>query len=135
MGPDRPMMSAHLALALSRDLCGRHHHAQVHHLKVVAPQHHADDVLADVVHVALDGGHDDLALGPVRRRAEPGAFSSSMKGSRWATACFITRAPTDHLGQEHLAGAEQVADHVHASHQRAFDHVQRASAAWPRWQR
>ena len=31
-----------------------------------------------------------------------------------------------HLRQEHLAGAEQVADHVHAGHQRAFDHVQRA---------
>jgi hypothetical protein len=31
----------------------------------------------------------------------------------------------DHLGQEHLAGAEQVADHVHAVHQRAFDDLQR----------
>ena len=30
-----------------------------------------------------------------------------------------------HLGQEHLARAEQVADHVHAVHQRAFDDVQR----------
>jgi hypothetical protein len=35
----------------------------------------------------------------------------------------------DHLGQEHLAGAEQVADDIHAVHQRAFDHVQRAAAA------
>jgi hypothetical protein len=33
-----------------------------------------------------------------------------------------------HLGQEHLAGAEQVADHVHAGHQRAFDHRQRRLA-------
>ncbi len=30
-----------------------------------------------------------------------------------------------HLRQEHLAGAEQVADDVHAGHQRAFDDVQR----------
>jgi hypothetical protein len=30
-----------------------------------------------------------------------------------------------HLRQEHLARAEQVADHVHAVHQRAFDDVQR----------
>ena len=30
-----------------------------------------------------------------------------------------------HLRQEHLAGAEQVADHVHAVHQRAFDHLDR----------
>ena len=31
----------------------------------------------------------------------------------------------DHLRQEHLAGAEQVADDVHAVHQRAFDDLQR----------
>ena len=31
-----------------------------------------------------------------------------------------------HLRQEHLAGAEQVADDVHAVHQRTFDHLQRA---------
>ena len=30
-----------------------------------------------------------------------------------------------HLRQEHLAGAEQVADDVHAGHQRPFDDVQR----------
>ncbi len=33
-----------------------------------------------------------------------------------------------HLRQEHLAGAEQVADDVHAGHQRALDHVQRTAA-------
>src|SRR5690606_8352956 len=31
-----------------------------------------------------------------------------------------------HLRQEHLAGAEQVPDDVHAVHQRTFDHVQRS---------
>jgi hypothetical protein len=36
----------------------------------------------------------------------------------------------DHLRQEHLAGAEQVADDVHAVHQRALDHVQRRSSCW-----
>jgi hypothetical protein len=34
-----------------------------------------------------------------------------------------------HLRQEHLALAEEVADDVHAGHQRAFDHVQRPAAA------
>ena len=28
----------------------------------------------------------------------------------------------DDLGQEHLPGSEEIADHTHASHQRAFDH-------------
>ena len=37
---------------------------------------------------------------------------------------FITRA-IDHLRQEHLAAAEQVADHVHAIHQRPFDDLDR----------
>ena len=30
-----------------------------------------------------------------------------------------------HLRQEHLARAEQIADHVHARHQRALDHIER----------
>ncbi len=34
----------------------------------------------------------------------------------------------DHLGQEHLARAEQIAHHVHAAHQRAFDHLDGACA-------
>ena len=42
-------------------------------LVVVAAEHDADDVLADVVHVALDGGEHDLALRAraVARRASP----------------------------------------------------------------
>jgi hypothetical protein len=31
----------------------------------------------------------------------------------------------DHLRQKHPARAEQIADHVHAIHQRAFDHGER----------
>ena len=61
--PDRPMMSAPSTLALRQDVLARHHHAHVDDLEVVALEHDGDDVLADVVHVALDGGDDDLALG------------------------------------------------------------------------
>ncbi len=45
------------------DLLARHHDAEVDDLEAVAGQHHADDVLADVMHVALDGGDDDAARG------------------------------------------------------------------------
>ena len=38
------------------------HYAQVADLVAVAGHHHRDDVLADVVHVALDGGQNDAAL-------------------------------------------------------------------------
>ena len=47
----------------SKDGLGGHHHAQIDDLEVVALQHHADDILADVVHIALHRGHKNLALG------------------------------------------------------------------------
>jgi hypothetical protein len=76
MRPESPIMSA-FSLSRYRDPLGGYHHAEVDHLEVVALQDHADDVLADVVHVALDRRRDDLALGfgveSPRRR-----FSSSM---------------------------------------------------------
>ena len=52
-------------------------------------------------------------------------FSASMNGSRYATAFFITRARFHHLRQKHFAGTEQIADDVHAGHERAFDDEQR----------
>src|SRR5690606_26313162 len=38
----------------------------------------------------------------------------------------------DDLGQEHLPGAEEVSDHVHSVHERAFDHAQRTRVLLPR---
>jgi hypothetical protein len=40
--------------------------------KLLQREHHADDVLADVVDVALHGGHDDV---PARRTRPRAAFS------------------------------------------------------------
>ena len=64
------------------------HHPEVEHLVVVAAEDDADDVLADVVDVALDGGEHHLAA----PRPFASAFSASMNGSRYATARFIARA-------------------------------------------
>ena len=64
------------------DLVGRHHDAEVDDLVVVAGEHDADDVLADVVDVALDGRHQDLAGALALAAAAIGAFSASMKGTR-----------------------------------------------------
>jgi hypothetical protein len=44
------------------DLIAGHHDAEVDDLVVVAAEHHPDDVLADVVDVALDRRHEHLAL-------------------------------------------------------------------------
>ncbi len=43
----------------------RHHHAEIDHVVVVALQDHAHDVLADVVHVTLHGGEQNLSLVPL----------------------------------------------------------------------
>src|SRR6185503_8311973 len=104
------------------DALARHHYAQVDDLEVVALEHDADDVLADVVHVALDGRHDDLA---VRARGTAVGFLLLDVRDQVRDGLFHHARGLDDLGQEHLAGAEQVADDVHAVHQRPFDHLQR----------
>jgi hypothetical protein len=57
------MMSTLLAPRRLQDDGSRRHHAQVDDLVVVAAEDDADDVLADVVDVALDGRQQDLAGG------------------------------------------------------------------------
>jgi hypothetical protein len=61
---DEPAQADDVDLVLSgrgEDLVTGHHDAEVDDLVVVARQDDADDVLANVVHVAFDGGHEDLA--------------------------------------------------------------------------
>ena len=73
-------MSAVLGDGGLQDFFRRHHHAEIDHIVIVALEHDADDVLADVVHVALDGGEHDLA---VRRGVARGRRAScSMNGIR-----------------------------------------------------
>ena len=109
-----------------QDLFRRDHDAQVDDVIAVAAQHHADDVLADVVDVALDRGHEDLALGF-------GLVAFLRLDERDQVRHRLLHHPggLDHLGQEHLARAEQVADHVHAAHQRAFDDLDGPRALLP----
>ena len=106
------------------DLLSRNHDAEVDHLVVIALQNHADDVLADIVHVALYGGHDDLAL-----RRHLGHAGSALFGLEIGLEVgdgLLHHARRLHdLGQKHFASAEQVTDDVHPGHQRAFDNVQR----------
>ena len=45
------------------NLLAGNHHPQVDHFVVVAAQDDAHDILADVVHVPFDGGHDDAGAG------------------------------------------------------------------------
>ncbi len=112
------------------DLLGRDHHAEVDHLVVVALQDDADDVLADVVDVALDRRHDDRAVGVLLGR-ERGVLGLLLldEGDQVGHGLLHDAGALDHLRQEHLAGAEQVADDVHAVHQRTLDDLDRPAAA------
>ena len=122
---DQPGQADHIGALLARrleDLVRRHHDAEIDDLVVVALQHDADDVLADVVHVALDGGHHDTAA----RGGHPAPLLLRLdEGQQMGDRLLHDAGALDHLGQEHLARAEQIADHVHAVHQRPLDDVER----------
>jgi hypothetical protein len=92
-------------------------------------EHDADDVLADVVDVALDGGEQDRPCAAGRRARRLLLLHERLEVG---DGLLHHARALDHLRQEHLAGAEQVADDVHAVHQRALDDVERARSFWRR---
>jgi hypothetical protein len=114
-----------------QNLLRRHHDAEIDDLVVVAGENHADDVLADVVHVALDGGHQHLA-GRLALAAEARGLLGLHEGHEIGHRLLHDAGRFHHLRQEHLSRAEQIAHHVHAGHERAFDHVERALDALAR---
>src|SRR5882757_8575244 len=102
------------------DLVAGDHDSEIDHLEVIALEHYTDDVLADVVYVALYGRNYDSTV-RARHAALPLLDERHQVGHR---ALHHTRT-LDDLRQEHLAGSKQVADDVHSIHQRAFDDLQR----------
>ena len=117
---------------LFEDVFAGHHHAHVHDFEVVALQDHGNDVLANVVHIALDGGDDDLAFGRGRLAGQQTfLFFCFDVGQQMGHGLLHHAGRLDHLGQKHLARAKQVADGVHARHQWALDDVQGTPALGP----
>ena len=102
-----------------QDFVARHHHAEVDNLVVIALQHHADDILADVVHVAFYRRQHDFAVAAAR------LFAGLNIGFKVSHRLLHHARRLHHLRQEHLPFAEQVAHHVHARHQRTFNHLNR----------
>ncbi len=72
------------------------------------------------MHVALDGGEEDFA-GALAGR---GGFVRFQVGLQVRHRFFHHPGALDHLGEEHLAGAKEVADDVHAVHEGAFDDLE-----------
>ena len=117
-----------LGLGALEDFFAGDHDAEVDDFVVVAGEDDADDVLADVVDVAFDGGEEDLAL-----RLDDlaggghGGFFGFHEGREVGDGLLHDAGGFDHLREEHFAGAEEVADDAHAVHERAFDDEQRAA--------
>ena len=111
-------MACGLVLLGGRDhVRQRHLDAEIDDLVAVIGEDDVDEVLADVMHVALHGGeHDDaalLALDALHHRLQIGDRG------------FHGLGGLQHEGQLHLAGAEQLAHHLHAVQQDVVDDVER----------
>ena len=120
-----------LSLGDLKDFRSRHHHAQINDVVIVAGQHDAHDILADVMHIAFDRGHQHLARRFAPRPAIQALFLFHI-GQQHRDRLFHHAGGFHDLRQEHLARAEQIANHIHPRHQRAFDHMQRAGGAQTR---
>ncbi|GDX02910.1 hypothetical protein ExPUPEC61_00489 [Escherichia coli] len=82
-------------------------------------QHHTNDIFTDVVDIAFHGGDHHLAVGFTL------LFAGFNKRFEIRHRLLHYARRFHHLRQEHFALAKQVADHVHAVHQRAFNHFNR----------
>ena len=113
-----------------QNLRARDHDAKVDHFVVVALQHHPHDVLANIVHIALDGRHKHFSLGA---RVRVGEFFGLDIGNEMRNGALHHARALHHLREKHLPRAEEVADDVHPRHQRPFDHFDRPLRQFPRF--
>ena len=96
------MMSAFRSLAVSRIFCAGTMTPEIDDLVIVALENDADDVLADVVHVALDRRHHDPPGGLALR--EPKLLLLLLhEGHEIGDRLLHHARRLHHLRQEHLA--------------------------------
>ena len=102
----------------THDVFRRYHYTQVYDLVAVASHHHGNDVLAYVVHVALHRGKQHLALTLL-----PLCLLGLYVWLKNTYGTLHRAGGLHHLGQEHLAFAEETAHTVHTLHERTFNNV------------
>ena len=131
-GRDKPRQADHIDLLFNRfgnDVGGRHHDAHIDNIEIIALQHDADNILANIMHIALHRCHQHLAIiarhGFGARCLHFGLFSLH-KRLKIGDSAFHHARGFHHLRQEHFTLAKQITDRVHAVHQRAFNHIERA---------
>ena len=103
------------------DAVGGHHDAEIDDLVPVALEHDAHDVLPDVVDVALHGREKHRDLGGHCARL----FLGLEVGLQVRDGLLHDARALDDLRKEHLPGPEEIANHVHAGHQRPLDDGER----------
>ena len=81
-----------------QDFFGRHHNAKVDHFVVVALEDYAYDVLTNVVNVAFDRRHDNLALSLTFR-----PLFGLDERYKVCNGLFHNARALNNLRQEHLA--------------------------------
>ena len=107
-------------LSLADNLFGRHHDPHVDDLVTVAGHHHADDILADVVDIALHCRQQYLT-GTLATFFLIG-FDIGLENTH---RLLHRPGGLHHLRQEHLSLSETLTNGIHASHQGTFDDIHR----------
>ncbi len=100
---------------LRDDRLGRDLLAQVDHVVAVVGEDGLDQVLADVMHIAVDGGKDDRALGD--------AFLLFEIVLQVGDGLLHHLGGLQHEGQDQFARAEFVADFLHGGEQDGVEGV------------
>ena len=104
-------------LAVSLDeLLGRNFDPQIDDAITVVTENDLDQILADIVHVALHGGQNDLAA--------RGAFGLLHECFEVTDRGFHGFGRLQHFRDNQLVVVEQAADFSHALHERAIDDVE-----------
>jgi len=92
-----------------KNFFARHHHAEVDDFVIVAGEHDANNIFADVMDVALDGGHEDFALGAA---VAAGPLFLFHEGQQPGDGFLHDPRALDHLRQKTSCRTKQIAHHA-----------------------
>src|ERR1051325_298786 len=100
-----------LSLCSLDDLLGWDHYTKVDDLVIVTCQHNTNDVLADIVYVALHRCHQYSGSRFTKTSVQFLFFFEEWHQVRYR---FLHHAGAlHHLRKEHLTGAKQIANYIH----------------------
>ena len=104
-----------------KNLLAGNHHAQIVHFEAITGEDHANDVLADIMNIALYSSHDDSSR---RALVGIGSFILFHKGGEPRDSLFHDPGRLYYLGEKHFTLSEKVSHDRHAIHKWAFNDLQ-----------